>query len=1614
VRKLLSVLLSLVLVITLLPPVQASANEDLPFDDYGVRTDGQEAYQQLLAVDEWESFKKVENVPLTKEWTINFSEIATANKIKAITIEHNAKQIQVVPPKYSNSKIVTVKPAQNYLGGQDYTLKILLTNGKKYKMDFTTVKRNLDIETDNNDYTTSKLLFIGETIQGNLPVNDKTDFYKINVPEDGLLNVNIKRLDTTNTVSLYLYGHEGDDGDLLAYTESKTAIQLSEELKKGEYYIQVTGSGHYEVTTNLTPKKVDPAKALQNAQQAVNNLPAPMDVTVAHNEKIRAATVLVASAKALGADAIAIEKLEIIIAALKKVVLPVEITNVTVLNSTTFEVRFNRAVDASVALFTVKGATPKAVTFNINKTVAKVEMAGNLTSGTHEVIVKGLAAEDLKYTIKDVEAEKVGSIEILGDYANRTAIDQATIDYKVKNQYGEDITDTTTARPGAIASTTAPGTVVNKAVVTSNGKVTITTTGAKEGDSVTLTLTHGEISVTKTVEISAQASVEGIKITGVYNAKGDTLKETTNLDTSVADEKFYLLIEATDQHGGFITDLSILNTPNVIRLDHTDPTVVKFAATTEFEKVEINSKDFIGLPLTGAPKLGETVVTLTAIASGKKASHKVIVAESTRTDEIELVVPTLITAGEDLFITINAKNKEGKIIDDLTIIESAVSGIKFTVAPTIPYTIEKNSLAPHEIRLKFDKSKVIGGSFTIKAESSTKKVVTKTITVKGKAIPTTWAEIPENSIRKDINLVAEGGKAPQKIDKTKVQFIDQYGNPINEFPAGYSLVVTDANPSGGVVSVVNNTITPIAVGTEIVTIGIKNGTTVVAGSERTIKFTVVYGDYIAYEVEDIGIVYDEIAARKTASVSAYDKAVNVYGVLSDGTKILLKYGEDFALNAVHPTLRNDIQVDGILKIDTTTDKYSYGSANEINTEVTVIINSSEEKYKQMVTISKVEPKVVEIQSSLQTIPYDATIAGAGSFDFAKLLGAVTNITAIDQYGVESEKLSTTTNRQFAFPDKTSVDSEINFTTVTGNHLFENNNTKDAKVTDFSSKSSFNAVVSVGNISSNVVKVTVEKAHMPTVKAEIGKITKDALGTLDNSSDVLKKAQGLVGTGYTVTIKSSSNSAISINGKVTQQNINVIDDVEFTVKNTTKPLLNIDGTVKLTVSAALEVILAAESLGTADSGKIIGLSTGIKYVVTEGTNFFGVLANGALSDRRATKADAEVLAVALTDTEITGLKNGTSYKVEIVAAKVVIVEAGSETGATAGDKIITGLIAETKYVVSEGNNFYGVLANGGLSAAKNDRVAAGALAVALSGTTITGLINGTTYKVEIAPPVALTGVTATAGDKTATIRFTAPTGANTVIVQQKTDDSSWSNAITGLDATSTTATVTAGLTNGIPYQFRVVVTGGAYDGTSNVTVAVTPVAPLTEVTAIAGDKSATIRFTPPTGATTVKIEQSTNGTIWTVAITDTLGAASTTATATGLTNGTRYQFRVVVVGGEYAGTSKIAANIIPQAKIATGAIAGITAPVKGASPVTTIKATTEYTATITWDPNDTPFIAGTVFTATIIITPKAGYTLEGVNANFFTVFGAGKVTNAANSGVVTAEFPATEALPIVPE
>ena len=135
----------------------------------------------------------------------------------------------------------------------------------------------------------------------------------------------------------------------------------------------------------------------------------------------------------------------------------------------------------------------------------------------------------------------------------------------------------------------------------------------------------------------------------------------------------------------------------------------------------------------------------------------------------------------------------------------------------------------------------------------------------------------------------------------------------------------------------------------------------------------------------------------------------------------------------------------------------------------------------------------------------------------------------------------------------------------------------------------------------------------------------------------------------------------------------------------------------------------------------------------------------------------------------------------------------------------------------------------------------------------------------------------------------------------------------------------------------------------------------------------------------------------------------TGTPTSVAGATAYTITATNATGSATATFTLTVTAVPIV-ISVAAIAGVTAPVTGATPVSTTTAGTGYTGTVTWSGSPATFASETTYTATITLTATSGYTLTGVSANFFTVAGATAVTNLANAGVITAAFPATAKAP----
>ena len=169
---------------------------------------------------------------------------------------------------------------------------------------------------------------------------------------------------------------------------------------------------------------------------------------------------------------------------------------------------------------------------------------------------------------------------------------------------------------------------------------------------------------------------------------------------------------------------------------------------------------------------------------------------------------------------------------------------------------------------------------------------------------------------------------------------------------------------------------------------------------------------------------------------------------------------------------------------------------------------------------------------------------------------------------------------------------------------------------------------------------------------------------------------------------------------------------------------------------------------------------------------------------------------------------------------------------------------------------------------------------------------------------------------------------------------------------------------------------------------------------AGGKSCTIAKTK-TSCTIKSIKNDKN--LIVVAVSKNINGLSSASKKVAYVAGSDSYTRANVVASSPVASSPVAT----ATTISVAAIAGVTAPVAGATPVTTTTAGTGYTGTVAWSGSPTAFNFATTYTAIITLTPTSGYTLTGVSADFFTVAGATSDTNSADSGVITAVFPATD-------
>lgn len=407
-------------------------------------------------------------------------------------------------------------------------------------------------------------------------------------------------------------------------------------------------------------------------------------------------------------------------------------------------------------------------------------------------------------------------------------------------------------------------------------------------------------------------------------------------------------------------------------------------------------------------------------------------------------------------------------------------------------------------------------------------------------------------------------------------------------------------------------------------------------------------------------------------------------------------------------------------------------------------------------------------------------------------------------------------------------------------------------------------------------------------------------------------------------------------------------------------------------------------------------------------------------------------------DLTGVSNTANYSIVVVATNSVGDSAGSTAASTNG---YSAPGAPTISAMTPGNTTLTVSitpgTTGGLSRTDyvyslDNGVTFTSFATATGPFVITGLANGTTYRVSVAAVSALdtgtfssrvSGVPATVpsvprwlhgvrGNTTATLLWNpSATNGGAAITSYVVSDSHGHTCTTS----AVTCTV-AGLTNGVSYVFTVVAInsrGTSLPSNSNLVIpATTPGAPgITSV--VAGNRSIVVTYTAPTttgGAALGYYDYSVDGgTTWqsgqyretnTVVIT-LAGAHITTKTAlkvTGLINGTSYSVKIRARNVVGAGTPSVATSAVPfttpgKTVITTVVTTATAASVVFSLPVTGGRTITSYQYSLN---------NGTTWVTRSSGTTASPLVISGLaTKNFYTVLV--RAVSSAGSGLASAPF-----------
>jgi len=744
-----------------------------------------------------------------------------------------------------------------------------------------------------------------------------------------------------------------------------------------------------------------------------------------------------------------------------------------------FTVTFNQAVDTDNDTLTVKKGSVSVnlddVTFSDDGKTGIITTTSKFTEGTYTVTLT--TADNTSSKAVDVEDETVASINVITETAplNPSPVTINTVDYVAKatvfasyevyNQYGEEMSNQSITWTASTGGDVDVDTVNNKLTIGNYDENTVFVPGA----TVYLTGVHafsGTV-VNDSVVVGLESKADKVVYKGIYDLTENELVDT--LPAGFADNEYDLLFEVNDQYGNKIDtpdfDQLIFTSSNplfVLAPDETTRgtiTLTEDDVDTEYQTIDID-------PGTNSDKGGSATIQAISSQTGTTSSFVLSSEAAPALKTFTMSAPSdLIAEGETVEIPFTAVDQFGNAVTDFDDLNGEVTLSASSGTLSLTEKADGTAKLTYTAATGVATEDVDFTAYVTSLVSNSGSFSSLMLTVKDAAVPTTI-----NGLTSDVlTTIAAGGS--DTIDYTEIIVADQYGRTMDSddvatwitAAAGNGIIVTSSTAATSPFAVTDTTPTldtgknfMLATTTTITVTGstatnatatenlvfslTTDGTTVDSASSKSVTFTLAtQSQFASYEVADIGPMYND-ATVDDPTEAAYDKTVSVYGVKSNGAKVLLPADLiELSFNTDNLTSTENVISDVASGGYIDTDFEDYTGAT-INKEVTVTVSIENDatgtlaaQVQKTLIVSNDTPVITEAEFDTDLVDEGAAFVemdGSGAFAAADMTAVIDTDTVYDQYGVDYAS---------TIADKTPTITITGLTKVTGSSFVASDN-----------------------------------------------------------------------------------------------------------------------------------------------------------------------------------------------------------------------------------------------------------------------------------------------------------------------------------------------------------------------------------------------------------------------------------------------------------------------------------------------------------------------------------------------------------------------------------------------